>query len=102
MAISCRQPGDEAIIRHGCAPAPCARRAQLFVLGATVVGSSMAFIDGTVVNVALPVLQDELGATVAALIWRLGGYDSVLLFAMAASSAGAVSMLIAWRRASAT
>ena len=43
-----------------------------------------------------------LGATVAALIWRVGGYDSVLLFAMAASSAGAVSMLIAWRRARAT
>lgn len=74
MAISCRQPGDEAIIRHGCAPTPCARRAQLFVLGATVVGSSMAFIDGTVVNVALPVLQDELGATVAALQWIVESY----------------------------
>ncbi|MCG8692528.1 MAG: MFS transporter, partial [Minwuiales bacterium] len=74
MAISCRQPGDEAIIRHGCAPTPCARRAQLFVLGATVVGSSMAFIDGTVVNVALPAMQDDLHVTVIGLQWIVEAY----------------------------
>src|SRR5947209_11660386 len=37
----------------------------LWVLVATILGSSMAFIDGTVVNVALPVLQIDLKATVA-------------------------------------
>jgi hypothetical protein len=33
-------------------------------LAATILGSSMAFIDGTVVNVALPALQKNLNATV--------------------------------------
>ena len=44
------------------------------MLGATIVGSSMAFIDGTVVNVALPALQRELGATVADVQWVVEAY----------------------------
>jgi hypothetical protein len=31
-------------------------------LAATTIGSATAFIDGTVVNVALPRIQDRLGA----------------------------------------
>lgn len=46
----------------------------LWVLAATILGSSMAFIDGTVVNVALPVLQAELGATVAEVQWVVEAY----------------------------
>jgi MFS family permease len=42
-----------------------ARQSGVLVLLATILGSSMAFIDGTVVNVALPVLQLDLKATVA-------------------------------------
>ena len=34
------------------------------VLTATILGSSMAFIDGTVVNIALPALQSTMGATI--------------------------------------
>jgi EmrB/QacA subfamily drug resistance transporter len=45
-----------------------------WVLTATIGGSSIAFLDSTVVNVALPVLGDELGATVAGLQWVLNGY----------------------------
>ncbi|MGZ6365041.1 MAG: hypothetical protein ACXWPS_03640 [Ktedonobacteraceae bacterium] len=40
-----------------------------WVLVATILGSSMAFIDGTVVNVALPVLQTELRATATQVQW---------------------------------
>ena len=40
---------------------PCPPSTGRWVLAATVLGSSMAFIDGTVVNVALPVLQRGLG-----------------------------------------
>ena len=36
-----------------------------WVLAATILGSSMEFIDGTVVNVALPNLQSSLGAPAA-------------------------------------
>ncbi len=34
-----------------------------WILAATIPGSSLAFIDGTVVNVALPALQSALNAT---------------------------------------
>src|SRR5215472_12566464 len=46
----------------------------LWVLVATILGSSMAFIDGTVVNVALPVLQKQLGATVGDAQWVVEAY----------------------------
>jgi EmrB/QacA subfamily drug resistance transporter len=45
-----------------------------WVLAATIGGSSIAFLDSTVVNVALPVLGTELGATVSGLQWVLNGY----------------------------
>jgi EmrB/QacA subfamily drug resistance transporter len=45
-----------------------------WVLAATIGGSSIAFLDSTVVNVALPVLGNELGANVSGLQWVLNGY----------------------------
>src|SRR5882762_7597978 len=45
-----------------------------WVLAATIFGSSMAFIDGTVVNVALPALQSALGATLAEVQWVVESY----------------------------
>jgi EmrB/QacA subfamily drug resistance transporter len=45
-----------------------------WVLAATILGSSMAFIDGTVVNVALPALQTALGATVSEVQWVVESY----------------------------
>jgi EmrB/QacA subfamily drug resistance transporter len=54
-----------------------ARRATAngpWILAATILGSSMAFIDGTVVNVALPALQSDLGATIAQVQWVVESY----------------------------
>jgi EmrB/QacA subfamily drug resistance transporter len=48
--------------------------AGTWVLAATILGSSMAFIDGTVVNVALPVLQRELRASAADTQWVVEAY----------------------------
>jgi EmrB/QacA subfamily drug resistance transporter len=45
---------------------PARRRA---VLAAAILGSSMGFVDGTAVNVALPALQSSLGATVTDVQW---------------------------------
>src|SRR5712692_7787283 len=59
-----RPPCDEAVIRSGSARVPCGERARLWILAATILGSSMAFIDSTVVNVALPALQTGFHATV--------------------------------------
>ncbi|HLZ25311.1 MAG TPA: MFS transporter [Ktedonobacterales bacterium] len=50
------------------------RQTGPWVLAATILGSSMVFIDGTVVNVALPVLQQELHATVAGVQWVVEAY----------------------------
>ncbi len=49
-----------------------------WVLAATILGSSMAFIDGTAVNVALPALQTHLGATVAEVQWVVEAYTLFL------------------------
>ncbi len=53
-------------------------RAGMWVLIATILGSSMAFIDGTVVNVALPVIQTDLHATVVEVQWIVEAYSLFL------------------------
>jgi EmrB/QacA subfamily drug resistance transporter len=45
-----------------------------WVLVVTILGSSMAFIDGTVVNVALPAIQHTFGASLADLQWVVEAY----------------------------
>jgi EmrB/QacA subfamily drug resistance transporter len=45
-----------------------------WVLAATVLGSGIAFLDSTVVNVALPHIGDDLDAGVGGLQWVLNGY----------------------------
>lgn len=48
------------------------------MLAATILGSSMAFIDGTVVNVALPALQNDLHASIADVQWVVESYALML------------------------
>jgi EmrB/QacA subfamily drug resistance transporter len=48
------------------------------LLAATILGSSMAFIDGTVVNVALPALQTSLHASIASIQWVVEAYALML------------------------
>jgi EmrB/QacA subfamily drug resistance transporter len=45
-----------------------------WVILATVLGSGIAFLDGTVVNVALPTIADDLGAGLSGLQWTLDAY----------------------------
>ncbi len=45
-----------------------------WVLFATILASSMAFIDGSALNVALPAVQAGLQATAAQLLWVVNGY----------------------------
>jgi EmrB/QacA subfamily drug resistance transporter len=72
-----RLPCDEAQILSGRPDVIVANRGA-WVLAATVLGSSMEFIDGTVVNVALPALQTGLGATGAQAQWVVVGYSLFL------------------------
>jgi EmrB/QacA subfamily drug resistance transporter len=48
--------------------------AKTWVLVAAILGSSMAFVDGTAVNVALPVMQADLRATSADMQWVIEAY----------------------------
>ena len=49
-----------------------------WVLAATVLGSGLAFIDGTVVNVALPRIGESLDADVSGLQWTVNAYTLTL------------------------
>jgi EmrB/QacA subfamily drug resistance transporter len=73
-----RQPCDDGVIRSARAESPCAKKAEKFVLIAAILGSSITFIDGTVINVVLPVLQRELGADVSQIQWIVEMYALML------------------------
>src|SRR5580698_4857991 len=73
MATIARPPCDEAVIRGSRCSQPAAANGS-WILAATILGSSMAFIDGTVVNVALPALQSALHATLADVQWVVESY----------------------------
>lgn len=49
-----------------------------WVLAATVLGSSLAFLDSTVVNIAVPAIGRELGAGATGLTWTVNGYTLTL------------------------
>src|SRR5713101_1415414 len=73
-----RDPCDENVVRSGAATAPCEKTRGRWVLAATILASSMAFIDGTVVNVALPALQTNLKATAVDVQWVIEAYSLLL------------------------
>ena len=73
MAGFSRPPCDEAGILSGSCEQPAAKNGP-WILAATILGSSMVFIDGTVVNVALPALQSALGASLADVEWVVESY----------------------------
>jgi EmrB/QacA subfamily drug resistance transporter len=62
-------------MRGRCGAAAWDRR---WALAVAILGSSMAFLDGTVVNVALPVMQGDLRATVDEAQWVVEAYALLL------------------------
>jgi len=72
------------------------RKAQLLTLGACCFGLFMVMLDNTVVNVALPSIQRELGAKVAGLALVLDAY--ILVFASLLLTAGSLGDRFGRRR----
>jgi EmrB/QacA subfamily drug resistance transporter len=70
-------PRDDAVIQSR-ADAPRRADARSWILAATILGSSLAFIDGTVVNVALPALQASLHANIVDVQWVVESYGLFL------------------------
>src|SRR5215471_13733292 len=69
---------DRAMQSRKPATTACGRAQRQWTLAATILGSSMVFIDGTVVNVALPALQSSLNANVADVQWVVEAYTLFL------------------------
>jgi EmrB/QacA subfamily drug resistance transporter len=77
--IISRGPCDLGVLEQApAASVPCTAAARTRTLAATVLGSSLAFIDGSVVNVALPAIQRDLAAGPAGTQWVMNGYLVVL------------------------
>lgn len=90
-----KPPCDEAVILAS--PDNASSQANGgWIIAATILGSSMAFIDGTVVNVALPALQSALGATIAEVQWVVEAY--ALLLAALLLTGGALGDLYGRRK----
>src|SRR5256884_2223751 len=74
-----RPPCDESVINTRKAPTTkCGKTQRRWTLAATILGSSMVFIDGTVVNIALPALQTKLNATATDVQWVVEAYTLLL------------------------
>ena len=67
------RPGDEGAIRASASSRECAARRR-WVLTAAVLGSTLAFVDESVVNVALPRIEADLNTTLAAMQWVINAY----------------------------
>lgn len=84
MITQTKQPCDEAIIRFARENKFAESQVKdspvsgAWVLAATIIASSMTFIDGTVVNVALPILQIKLNASAAQSQWIVESYALTL------------------------
>jgi EmrB/QacA subfamily drug resistance transporter len=78
MSSALKHPCDKEFIRSTRSEVPCTRKAGPWVLAATILGSSMAFIDETAVTVALPAVQDSLDATAVGAQWVVEAYTLLL------------------------
>lgn len=74
VAVSASPCDEVAICGARCSAPDRGSRYKRLALLSTILGSSMAFIDGSVVNVALAALQSELHASVAAIQWVVDAY----------------------------
>jgi EmrB/QacA subfamily drug resistance transporter len=70
--------GDKPAAQRAGAEPACTPSQKRWVLAASILGSSLAFIDGTVVNVALPAIQQALGASVYQAQWVVESYALLL------------------------
>ena len=67
-------PCDEGVLRGTPAPPGAPPERGPWVLATAILGSSMAFVDGTAVNVAMPALQASFGASVTGAQWVVEAY----------------------------
>ncbi len=82
-------PCDEAAIRSVPSSGVCAPSAKPWVLLATILGSGIANIDGSIVNVALPAIETDLATSVEVIQWLVNAYTLCLsAFLLTGGAAG--------------
>jgi EmrB/QacA subfamily drug resistance transporter len=92
-----RPPCDTGVIQAAPAlPDALSPRCKRLTLAATILGSSMAFIDSSVVNIALPAIQQALQADAASTQWIVNGY--LLLLGALVLTGGSAADLYGRRR----
>ncbi len=75
MSVVHRGPCEEGQVRAvAAADQPLSALRKRWILVATVLGSSLTFIDGSALGVALPAIQNDLGAGPAAVQWVSNAY----------------------------
>src|ERR671921_214658 len=72
------QPCDAGVISCTRGAAPCHPSSQPWVIAAASLGSGMAFLDSTVMNVALPAVQMNLDLSAREVQWVFGAFAVVL------------------------
>ena len=72
------QPCDAGVISCTRGAAPCRPSSRPWVIAATSLGSGMAFLDSTVINVALPAVQTNLELSAREVQWVFGAFAVVL------------------------
>src|ERR1043166_793577 len=73
-----KPPCEEAAMRSGADSNPCAQGSAPWILAATILGSSLAFIDSTIVNVAASKFQSAFQASVVDVQWVIESYGIFL------------------------
>lgn len=69
----------------------CSKRQQLMVLVVAILGSTLGFVDGTIIAIIAPAIRADLGMSLAGLSWVVNGYTLVLTaFILVGGSAGDV------------
>ncbi|MFF0163659.1 DHA2 family efflux MFS transporter permease subunit [Streptomyces sp. NPDC005263] len=84
------------VAASGPAPIPAAPRSRRLALGAIATGLLMVVLDGSIVTVAMPAIQDDLGFTPAGLSWVVNAY--LIAFGSLLLLAGRLGDLIGRRR----
>ncbi|HEX6772192.1 MAG TPA: MFS transporter [Acidobacteriaceae bacterium] len=76
VAVTTRSPSAPPCAHAAAAGGaePCAPANRKWVLAATILGSALAFMDSSVVNVALPALQSAFHATSGGIQWVVQSY----------------------------
>jgi EmrB/QacA subfamily drug resistance transporter len=89
LTIYAKRPCDEAAIESTRAAGNCASSAKPWVLAVTILASSIAYIDESVVNVALPAIETDLKTSVVVIQWLVNAYTLCLsAFVLTGGAAG--------------